>query len=103
MTDVFLVGQTVFVRVRLSDPSTGDPNDSTTQDPVDDPTVALTVYDPTGAAVDPSPSLTRESTGTYTATVQPDQDGYWHAVSDSSGAATGVGRYRFYASPILPP
>jgi hypothetical protein len=96
--NTYIVGQVVFLRARLSDPSTGDASDPATQDPIDDPTIAVTVYKPDGSTV--NTSLAHASTGTYTAAVTVDQNGQWEYVSLSTGAAAGAGRERFYVSPI---
>lgn len=85
----YLVGAVVQIRARLSDPTTGDPDDPATQDPVDDPTVALTVYKPDGSTA--NLSLTHVSTGVYTGDVTVDQEGLWKYASLSSGAAAGAG------------
>lgn len=96
--NTYVIGQVVFLRARLSDPTTGSASDPTTQDPVDDPTVSMTVYAPDGTST--TPGLTHASTGVYTTTVTVDQDGTWEYVSTSTGAAAGAGRERFYVAPV---
>lgn len=91
-----LVGQPVFIRVRLTDPATGDPNDPTTQDPVDDPTIGVTVYKPDGTT--DTPSMQHVDTGTYTGSTTPDQAGKFEIVSTAASFAAGAGRTRFHAS-----
>lgn len=94
----YIVGQVVFLRARLSDPSTGDASDPATQTAVDDATEAITVYKPDGSVV--NTSVSHVSTGVYTTSITVDQDGDWVAVSLSSGAAAGAGRDRFYVAPV---
>ena len=94
----YVVGQTVFLRAYLTDPSTGDATDPATQDPVDDPTIIITVYAPDGT--NSTPSLTHASTGTYTGTITPTQDGTWTYASNSTGAASGADKERFYVAPV---
>ncbi len=96
--NTYIVGQVVFLQAILSDPATGDASDPATQDPVDDPTIVLTVYKPDGTTS--LPSLTHASTGTYTTQVTLDQDGYWTYASRSTGAAAGADRERFYVSQV---
>lgn len=96
--NTYIVGQVVFLRVRLSDPATGTATDAATQDPVDDATIAMTVYKPD--LTTSTPSLTHASTGVYTTSVTADQSGEWEYVSNSTGAAAGAGRERFYVAPV---
>lgn len=94
----YIVGQVVFFRARLSDPATGDPTDPTTQDPVDDPTLALTVYAPDGTTQ--TPGLLHVSTGVYTSSATVDQEGTWEYATNSTGAAAGAAKERFFVSPV---
>ncbi len=96
--NTYIVGQVIFLRARLSDPATGDADDAATQDPVDDPTVALTVYKPDGTTA--TPSLAHASTGVYTTSVTADTDGVWEYVTLSTGAAAGAGRGRFSVAAV---
>lgn len=88
----------MFLRVRLSDPSTGDATDPTTQDPVDDPTLVLTVYAPDGSTQ--TPGLSHVSTGVYTTSVTVDQDSVWEYATNSTGAGAGAAKERFFVSPV---
>lgn len=94
----YIVGQVVFFRVRLSDPATGDATDPSTQDPVDDPTVVLTVYAPDGTSS--APSLTHVSTGVYSSSQTVSLEGQWEYATNSTGAAAGAAKDRFYVSPV---
>lgn len=96
----YIDGQTVRFRILLTDPATPgcDPDDPTTQDPVDDPTLVLTLYKPDGTTQDYA--VVRESTGTYHADVTVDQTGQWEAVSLATGAAANKGRDRVYVAPV---
>jgi hypothetical protein len=94
----YIVGQVVFFRVRLSDPATGDATDPTTQDPVDDPTIVLTVYAPDGS--NSTPALGHVSTGVYTASTTPTLEGQWEYATNSTGAAAGAAKERFYVAPV---
>lgn len=94
----YIVGQTVFLRVRISDPSTGDADDPATQDPVDDGTQSFTVYAPDGTSS--VPPHTHGLTGVYTATYTTTQDGIHEYTSLSTGAGTGGWKERFYVSPV---
>jgi hypothetical protein len=99
--NTYLIDQPVFLRAYLTDPSTGDPNDAATQDPVDDSTIALTVYAPDGTTQ--TPSLTHVATGEYTTSITPDQAGTWWYYSLSIGNAAGRNRERFYVEPVRYP
>ncbi len=94
----YIVGQVVFFRARLSDPATGDATDPTTQDPVDDPTIILTVYAPDGT--NSTPSLQHVSTGVYTAFATANQVGQWEYATNSTGAAAGAAKERFFVSAV---
>lgn len=98
----YIVGQVIFLRARLSDPATplSDPDDPATQNPVDDPTIGITVYKPDGTTVAPTPSLSHDALGVYTTSVTADIQGNWEYVTLSTGAAAGAGRGRFYVAPI---
>lgn len=96
--NLYIVGQVVRLRARLSDPDTGDPDDPTTQDPVDDATEVLTVYKPDGTSS--TPALTHVSTGVYTVNVTVDQAGYWTYGSNSTGPAAGADKESFRVVPI---
>jgi hypothetical protein len=96
--NTYIVGQVVFLRAYLTDPSTGDPDDVTTQTPVDDPTIAMTVYKPDGTNA--TPGLSHVSTGTYTTSITADIAGAYKAVTLSTGAAAGAGDDRFYVAPV---
>ena len=85
----YIVGQVVQIRVRLSDPSTGDPDDPATQDPVDDATIVVSVYKPDATTV--TPALTHVSTGVYTGDVTANAAGIWKYWSVSTGSAAGAG------------
>lgn len=86
------------MRARLSDPATGDADDPTTQDPVDDATIVLTVYAPDGT--NSTPSLAHVSTGVYTASITPTQSGVYEYATNSNGPAAGAAKERFYVSPL---
>ncbi len=94
----YIIGQTVFLRAYLTDPSTGDADDPATQDPVDDPSIALTVYAPDGTTQ--LPSLAHSATGTYTGTVVATQEGSWTYATLSTGAGAGAAKERFYVAPV---
>lgn len=94
----YFVGMTAEICVLLTDPSTGDPNDVTTQDPIDDPTLVVTAYKPDGTTEDGS--TVRVSTGVYKADFTLDQDGHWKFFSTSTGAAANRGRDRLYVAPV---
>src|SRR4051812_17168225 len=96
----YIVGQPVFLRVRLSDPETGDPADPATQDGVDDATLVITVYAPDGT--NSTPALTHVSTGVYTGSVtaSASQSGTWEYASNATGAGAGAAKERFYVSPL---
>ncbi len=94
----YIIGQTVFMQAYLTDPSTGDPGDPATQDPVDDPTIALTVYAPDGTTS--SPSLAHTATGTYTGTIVATQEGQWTYADNSTGAGAGAAKQRFYVAAV---
>ncbi len=94
----YIIGQTIFLRAYLTDPATGDADDPSTQDPVDDPTIALTVYAPDGTTS--SPSLAHTATGTYTGTVAVTQEGSWTYATLSTGAAAGAAKARFYVAAV---
>ncbi len=94
----YVIGQVVFLRARLTDPSTGDPNDAATQNPVDDTSEVLTVYKPDSTTS--TPALTHASTGVYTAQVTVDQEGPWTYVSKSTGLAAGAARARFWVDSV---
>lgn len=94
----YIVGQTIFLRARLTDPATGDATDPATQDPVDDPTLILTVYAPDGTTQ--TPGLTHASTGVYTSSVIATQDGAWTYATNSTGAAAGAAKERFFVAPV---
>ncbi len=96
--DPLLVGQLCFVRSYLTDPSTG--SDPTTQTPVDDPTISVSIYKPDGTVYSPTVSMVHQSTGTYLGTFTPDVDGMWEAVDLSTTTAAGRGRKRFYVAPV---
>jgi len=96
--NTYVVGQTVFLRVRISDPATGDPDDPATQSPVDDATQQFTVYKPDGTFS--SPASSHPATGVYTSQILTDQDGYWTYYSFSSGPGTGADKERFYVMPV---
>lgn len=94
----YVVGEVVHLRAYLTDPATGDPDDPTTQDPVDDPTLVLTVYAPDGTSS--VASLTHVPfTGVYTAAVTATQEGVWEYASNSTGPATSSAKERFFVSP----
>lgn len=99
MPNTYIVGQVVLLRSRLSDPSTGDPDDPATQTTVDDPSEAMTVYLPDGTSVSVS-GIQHVGTGIYTWEFTPSQSGWHEYVDQSNGAARGRGRNRFYASPV---
>lgn len=88
----------MFFRVRLSDPSTGDATDPTTQDPVDDASIVLTVYAPDGT--NSTPALTHPSTGVYTASTTVSQIGQWTYATQSTGAAAGAAKQRFSVNDV---
>lgn len=94
----YIVGQVIFLRTYLTDPSTGDANDPATQDPVDDPTISITVFAPDGT--NSTPSLAHVSTGVYTTTFTATQDGTWTYASNSTGAGTGAAKERLYVAPV---
>jgi len=96
--NTYVVGQVVFLRARLSDPTTGDADDPATQTPVDDPTEVITVYKPDGTTS--TPALVHASTGVYTTSVTVDTDGYWTYYSNSVGPAAGADKERFYVMPV---
>ena len=96
--NLYIVGQVVQLRARLSDPATGDPDDPATQTAVDDPTEVITVYKPDGT--NSAPALTHVSTGVYTALITVDQAGYWTYGSNSTGAAAGADKESFRVVPI---
>lgn len=84
-----LIGSVAHVAVRLSDPTTGDPDDPATQDPVDDPTLSVTAYKPDGTTA--NLSMVHGSTGNYSGDITLDQEGVWKFASLSTGAAAGAG------------
>src|SRR5262245_35357492 len=96
--NTYVIGQTVFLRVRISDPTTGDPDDPATQSPVDDATQVFTVYKPDGTSSTPASS--HVSTGVYTTQTITDQDGYWTYTSTSTGPGAGADKERFYVMPV---
>lgn len=94
----YIVGQMILLRARLSDPATGDADDPATQDPVDDATIVLTAYAPDGT--NSTPALTHVSTGVYTGNLLATQAGTWEYATNSTGAAYGAAKERFYVSPL---
>lgn len=94
----YIIGQTIFLRAYLTDPATGDADDPSTQTPVDDPTITMTVYAPDGT--NSSPSLAHAGTGIYTGTVLVNQEGTYTYTTLSSGAAAGGAKERLYVAAV---
>ena len=84
-----LVGSVMTVETLLTDPSTGDPDDTATQDRVDDPTLVVTAFKPDGTNA--TIAVTHISLGLYRGSISIDQAGVWKFASASTGAAAGAG------------
>jgi hypothetical protein len=80
MSDVFLVGSTVRVRIYVRDPATGD---------LANGTVDLVIQDPSGNETPEIPTNT--STGIYDFYLDLDEEGQWTAIwTVTVGSFTGV-------------